>query len=167
MPETNQINADDVRHLLSYDAESGIFSWLNPKSRNCKVSAEVGSWDFYGYKTVRLYGKSYKLHRLAWLYVYGKWPSGDVDHINGVRSDNRICNLRDVSRRINLQNQRSAKNNKSTGLIGAYFDSRKNHYYARISMNNKSVHLGTFATAEEAHKAYVEAKRKMHEGCTI
>lgn len=156
-----------LRERLDYDPTTGAFRWKSHGKRPSWNGREVGSRDMYGYKTVRLDGKSYKLHRLAWLYVHGTWPVGDVDHINGNRSDNRIANLRDVSRKVNLENQRAAKNNASTGLLGAYLDKRKNIYYARISQHNRSIHLGTFPTAEAAHAAYLRAKRKMHEGCTI
>jgi len=166
----NLVSAQQVREMFFYDPNSGIFTRLIGGG-NRMAGSTVGSNDMYGYKTVRINivgkrsGKSYKLHRLAWLYVYGTWPIGDIDHINGDRSDNRISNLRDVSRQTNLQNQRMAKNNKSTGLLGVYPD--KNRFTAKISVNNKSVHLGNFNTALEASEAYVDAKRKLHAGCMI
>src|SRR6185436_109605 len=137
-----KLNAEQLRQILSYDAETGVFTW-NAPGRG-RRPGPIGSADAYGYKTARLAWKSYKLHRLAWLYVHGVWPSGDIDHINGIRDDNRLCNLRDVPRKTNLENQRSATNNQSTGLLGAYFDKRKGTFYSRISMHNKSIHLGTF-----------------------
>jgi hypothetical protein len=167
MDSSNSITAEELRERLNYDAETGIFTWRTTRNQKYKVGAQVGSDDMYGYKTVRLSDKSYKLHRLAWLYVYGDWPSGDIDHINGDRSDNRIVNLRDVSRKTNLQNQRKAPNNKSTGMLGAYFDKSRNRFYSRISIDDKSIHLGTFKTAQEAHDAYIQAKRHLHEGCMI
>lgn len=161
------LDAGALRALFHYDPDSGEFTRVITAGKRRTRSGRVGSADLYGYKTTRIGGKSYKLHRLAWLYMTGEWPKGDIDHINGQRSDNRFANLRDVTRKVNLQNQRLATNNRSTGLLGAYFDQRKNHYYARISQGNKSVHLGTFSTAEAAHRAYLDAKRKLHEGCTL
>lgn len=166
MAESNRITAQELRETLTYSPETGEFFWLAP-GRGRRFGTPVGSWDLHGYKTVRLGGRSYKLHRLAWLHVHGAWPVGDIDHINGNRIDNRIANLRDVPRGVNLENQRKATNNRSTGLLGAYYDQRKRNYYARISIGDKSVHLGTFQTAEAAHAAYLEAKRRMHAGCTI
>jgi hypothetical protein len=162
------LGAEELRSLFSYDADTGEFTRLVTKQKRATVSGKIGSDDLYGYKTTRIAGRSYKIHRLAWLYVHGAWPDGDIDHINGNRSDNRIANLRDVARKVNLENQRRATNNRSTGLLGAYFDRRKkNCYYARISVGDKSIHLGTFQTAEAAHEAYLKAKRELHAGCTI
>jgi hypothetical protein len=167
MADANSITAHELRSILDYDPETGIFRWRCNRGPRARAGNVVGSDDLYGYKTIRINKKSYKAHRLAWLHIYGFWPAGDVDHINGSRSDNRIINLRDVPRKMNLENQRLATNNRSTGLLGVYFDKRKGVYYSRISMHNKSVHLGSFRTPEEAQAAYIEAKRRMHLGCTI
>lgn len=162
-----ELTAQELRRLFHYDEATGEFTRLVSVGSRGAAGAKVGSDDLYGYKTTRIGRRSYKLHRLAWLYVYGDWPKGDVDHKNGARSDNRITNLRDVSRKVNLENQRAAVNNRSTGLLGAYRDKRSGVYYARISVGDKGVHLGSFPTAEEAHAAYVAAKRQLHQGCTI
>lgn len=105
-------------------------------------------------------------HRLAWLYVYGEWPQHGLDHINGVRLDNRISNLRDVPQTINLENQRKAKGLTKSGFLGVE-RTRGGKWAARIVANGKRYGLGVFATPEAAHSAYVTAKRKLHEGCTI
>jgi hypothetical protein len=165
MATANVISAEEARRLFSYNPDSGEVVRAVTTATRAKAGDVVGSFDLYGYKTVRVAKRSYKLHRLIWLLVYGRWPAGDVDHINGIRDDNRLCNLRDVTRQTNLQNQRTA--NGRTGLLGAYFDRRKGTFYARISMKNKAIHLGTFNTPEEAHAAYINAKRQMHAGCTI
>ena len=94
-------------------------------------------------------------------------PSGDLDHINGIRDDNRLENLRDNGRNSNAQNERKARsNNKSTGLLGAY-KRCKTAFRAIIHVNGSPLHLGTYKTAQEAHDVYVLAKRKYHAGCTI
>lgn len=168
MDKQDVITAQELQQIVEYFPESGIFLWKITKGNYVKTGKEFGSWDLYGYKTVRINKKSYKLHRLAWLYVYGKMPANDIDHINGIRHDNRISNLRDVTRQTNLENQTILKRKKKhTTLIGAYFDVRKNTYYSRISIKNKNIHLGTFKTEQQAHDAYVAAKRKFHFGNTI
>lgn len=165
------ISHEELLDTLTYNPDTGAFFWKN-KGRGRQLNKEVGSWDMYGYKTVRLgkqnNNKSYKLHRLAWFYATGEWPKHDIDHLNGIRHDNRMENLRDVPRKMNLENQRKIKNRPTkTGLIGAYFDSRKDMFYSRISHHDKSIYLGSFKTAEEAHNKYMETKRQIHEGNTL
>jgi hypothetical protein len=95
----------------------------------------------------------------------GRWPNGVVDHINGDTSDNQWSNLRDVTHSVNCQNQRRAKRSNASGLLGvSFFDGKPR---ASISVDGRPIHLGTFDTPEAAHQAYVEAKRKLHAGCTI
>lgn len=168
MDKRDVITAQELRQIANYESETGVFTWKITKSSVAKAGTEFGSWDLYGYKTVRINRKSYKLHRLAWLYVHGKMPKHDIDHINGIRHDNRIINLRDVTRKTNLENQtRRHTVKKYTSLIGAYFDPKKNVFYSRISINNKSIHLGSFDTEQKAHDAYIAAKRKLHSGNTF
>lgn len=157
------ITATEAAELLSYDPGSGEFRWRVNRCR-ARAGGLVGSWDLHGYKTVRLNGGSYKLHRLAWLMTHGTWPSGDVDHLNGIRHDNRISNLRDVPRGTNLQNRRAANPNKPSGLPLGVHCNKGASYEAKISVGNKSRVVGRFATPEEASAAYVEAKRKLHAG---
>jgi hypothetical protein len=165
MATVNAISAQEARDLFVYDPESGIITRRIASGSRGHQGDVVGSADLHGYRTVRVRKRSYKIHRLAWLLVHGTWPEGDIDHINSNRVDNRLCNLRDVTRAVNLQNQRSAPNNKSTGVLGVYAD--KGKFYARISIDNKSRHLGTYETVAEASKAYVSAKRLLHPGSTL
>lgn len=112
-------------------------------------------------------GKAYRAARLAWFYVHGAWPKHHIDHINGNRLDNRIANLRDIPRQANNQNiHRSFKTNK-TGFLGVDLDKRSNRYRASIRHNGSNRTLGRFDTPEEAHEVYLNAKRLLHEGCTL
>lgn len=163
---TSPIAANDLKEIISYDPASGGFLWKVSRSKKVKVGARIGSWDLYGYQTVRIDGRSYKLHRLAWLYMTGEWPVGDVDHINGVRHDNRFSNLRDVPRGQNLENRRAANPGKKSGLpLGVHRE--RYAFSARISRDNCSIVLGHFPTPEEASAAYIQAKRALHRGCMI
>ena len=101
------------------------------------------------------------------LWITGAWPEHDVDHINGVRNDNRWSNLREVTRTVNIQNQRIAQTRNVAGLLGVSFEKARNKYKAGIVAGGKYHNLGRFNTAEEAHAAYLKAKRELHEGCTI
>jgi hypothetical protein len=105
-------------------------------------------------------------HRLAWCIAYGEWPSLEIDHINGDAGDNRLCNLRNVDRATNAQNKRRAQCTNKSGIQGV-----ETHAVGRLSasvwVGGKRVYLGRFDTAEEAHAAYVAAKRRLHQGCTL
>lgn len=90
---------------------------------------------------VRIDGKYYLLHRLAWMYVHGEFPNGDIDHINRVRNDNRLTNLRVVNRCVNQQN-RSLQVNNTSGVAGVIYGKKSNSWIARIKANNKYYHLG-------------------------
>lgn len=109
----------------------------------------------------------YLEHRLAWLYVTGTWPSDQIDHVNGIRDDNRIFNLREATGPENNGNQRQARSDNKTGLLGVYWDKQHKKFSAKIMFSGKHKYLGYFPTAEEAHAAYIKAKRELHSHCTI
>ena len=157
------ISHAELRERIRYEPETGKFFWLINHSAKAKVGQELGSWDLYGYKTVRIYKRSYKLHRLAWFYMTGEWPKGDIDHINGVRCDNKWSNLRDVSRKSNLENSLRIGSHKKSELPRGVSIAR-DKFSAKISHNNKPIHLGTYWTPEEAGAAYMAAKRLLHAG---
>ena len=108
----------------------------------------------------------YYASRLAWFYVYGKWPEYEIDHINGIRSDDRIINLRDVNTKINRENRHFPDKDNRAGFLGVSI-APSGRYKAQIGNNKKMIRLGTFDTPEAAHLAYLNAKRKLHKGCTI
>jgi hypothetical protein len=155
-----------IRDKLKYSPQDGRFTWKVAASRRYQAGRAAGSINGRGYRGIMIEGKWYAAHRLAWLYVYGQWPSGQIDHINGVRDDNRIANLRDVGQEVNLQNHRQARASSKTGLLGVSAVPG-DKFIARIKSGGVKVHLGTFATADDAHAAYVLAKRALHPGCTI
>lgn len=156
-----KVNAIRLRELFSYCPESGTFA--RRKTGKC-----VGYKKSNGYIAFCVDSTKYFAHRLAWLYVHGVWPSGDIDHIDGNRTNNRAANLRDVTRSTNLENIRSAKkHNKSTGILGAYLIKQTGRYTSRIKVKKTDIYLGVFDTAEAAHIAYVQAKKKFHTGSTF
>jgi hypothetical protein len=158
------LSAQKLRELLNYDPETGIFTRRIALCNAVKAGDVAGS-NSNGYLALHVAGRRYKAHRLAWMYVYGDWPKSHIDHINGDKADNRITNLRDVDRSTNLQNMRLATKRNSVGLMGVY--PVKGRYTSKIMVNGASRYLGCFKTAEEAHAAYLEAKREFHPGCTI
>lgn len=163
------LTAEEARSRLNYDSETGILTWKKLRNKR-RIGEEAKSLDVAGYVQVNISGTLVKGHRLAWLLHYGDWPDGDIDHINGVRNDNRISNLRCVSPKVNCQNQRVGSRPSVTGLIGVHLQDRgrpNKRYRAKIYVDGRQIHLGGYATPEEAHAAYVLAKRKHHEGCTL
>lgn len=161
------MNQTELKELLWYDKVSGLFLWRNAKKYNAIAPWSKAGWSDGGYIRIQIGKKGYLAHRLAWLYEHGVWPEKDVDHINGNRCDNRIENLRDVSRKINTQNRRCAGINSTTGVLGVSRHRDTDKWISGIYINGKRIHLGVFETIEEAEKAYVQAKRQSHEGCTI
>jgi len=153
-----------MQELLRYDEKTGEFWWTNNAAK--KVAGKIANAkDKHGYICLKVNGKMYKAHRLAWYFVYGSFPEKNIDHINGNKSDNRICNLRMASLTLNMQNIRKAKSNSSTGLLG--ISKNGSGWRAEIRIDGKKRNLGTYKNKETAHSIYVEAKRKFHEGCTI
>jgi hypothetical protein len=154
-----------LRELLSYNSENGNFTWLASTSKRIKINDIAGCLSPNNYILIRIDRKLYKAHRLVWFYVYGVWPANHIDHIDGNRSNNRICNLRDVDNAINSQNQKRARSDNKCGLLGVMKNG--SGFQAQIKVNGSSQYLGTFQTPEDAHEAYLSAKREHHKGCTI
>lgn len=168
-----ELTAARVREVLDYSPETGEFRWRVARGP-CVAGKVAGCKHPNGYIALTVEFHQCQAHRLAWLYMYGEWPVNEIDHINGVRDDNRAVNLRDVSKHVNQQNRRKAQRQAApspfnTGLLGTYFHRMRQCFIAQIQdpATGKHKWLGSFATAEEAHEAYLEAKRRIHEGCTI
>lgn len=119
-----------------------------------------------GYRVVGVDGKIYLAHRLIWLMVHGKFPADMLDHINGSKLDNRISNLREATNQQNAQNQTKPQVNNKSGFLGVRLH-KQGRFEARIRINSNLKYLGYFDTPEEAHDVYLQAKRQLHEFCTI
>ncbi|MCO1396395.1 HNH endonuclease signature motif containing protein [Burkholderia cenocepacia] len=142
-----------ARRVFSYDAETGVLtSRLTLGKRT--AGERLGRPHHLGYLVVEIGGNRFLAHRIAWVYAYGEIPNGkEIDHINGVRSDNRLLNLRVATRAQNSQNRESA---------GVYFDRQRNRWRAFIWLNGKNKVIGSFPTRELAREAYLSAKRAHH-----
>lgn len=165
---------NDLKSVLSYDPITGLFSWVKDirAGRNnafllAAAGSLAGNLGTYGYWYLSFGGKRLPAHRCAFLYVNGEYPAKglDVDHINGVRTDNSFVNLRLVTRSQNMQNLKGAHKDNSTGLLGVM--RHRDKFQARIMKDGKKTYLGDFETAEAAHLAYLVAKREIHEMGTL
>lgn len=162
-----------ARQLLSYDPRTGIFrwryramKWFEDRSRwitwNKRFAGKVaGSVAGNGYVYIGIEPYAYLAHRLAWLFVHGHWPEGNLDHINGDRSDNRIANLRSANHTENAQNQGMRSDNTS-GFKGVSWHKQRHRWVAAITKDYKKISLGLYDTADEAHEAYIAAKQVIH-----
>jgi hypothetical protein len=160
------ITQTELKEILNYDPDTGIFTWINPVKKTM-INCVAGSLTVQGYKVITIKRKNYAAHRLAWLYMNGKFPNKFIDHINTIKSDNKLSNLRDVSRIENGQNQIKAHKNNKSGLLGVTWYANTSSWVAKIKNNNKLIHLGYFKNPELAHQVYLKAKREIHLGCTI
>jgi len=154
------ITRERLKKLLHYDPEMGIFTRKVTRT-NTKAGDRVGCDNGFGYLRVYIEDRRYFVHKLAWLYVYGEWVEGYIDHIDLDKSNNRIANLRPATRSQNQANKRISSRNK-TGFKGVHWSERYKRFIAQIEKNNKNKCLGHFKTAEEAHAAYCKAAEKIH-----
>jgi hypothetical protein len=156
------LTQERLKELLHYDPDTGIFINLTQRRGRAKKGAVAGTKNPKGYIIIMIDGKFYYAHRLAWFYFYGEFPEGFLDHKNQNPSNNRICNLRLATTQENAQNISNPRINNKSGFRGVSWYKSTNKWLAHITINRKVKHLGYFDTPEEAHEAYLNAKREIH-----
>jgi len=141
------ITQSELKDVLHYAPDTGIFTWIQ-RGPGRPLSGQAGCVS-QGYRNIRVNKQTYRAHRLAWLYIYGEWPENDIDHINGHGIDNRIDNLRDVSKALNQRNAKRRYNNKS-GITGVHWHKAAGKWSAQITVAGKRVYLGSLASIYRA-----------------
>lgn len=151
-----------LRQVLNYDPETGKLTWLVRVAPRVRIGDEAGNVTTRGYKKVSVRYRPYQAHRLAWLLTFGRWPNDQIDHINGDRADNRLCNLRECNHSENQQNRKTAKNSTS-GLTGVTWHKDQKRWRTQIGVGRRKYHIGHFDSKEEAYAAYLRAKADLHD----
>ena len=146
-----------LREILDYDPESGLFRWSKRRPK-IVLGTVAGTLTAKGAVRILIHGRGYYAHRLVWLYVHGRWPPQQIDHIDLDRSNNRLDNLREASNGQNCAHRRPFG---ASGLKGAS-RAKSGKWRATMTVNKKAVYLGEFLTAEEAHAAYAKAAKLAH-----
>lgn len=154
----HNLTAEDLRKHLSYDPVTGIFTWIIPTSNRVKVGEVAGNIS-HGYIEISVLGYRSRAHRLAWLYMTGKMPSEEIDHKDRNRSNNAFLNLRAATHKQNLENLPQRRKDNTTGFRGVFFHKKNRRWLAAINHQGKNIHIGCYATVEDAAKAREDAEK--------
>ena len=144
-----KVTQERLKEVLSYDPDTGIFTWLVDSRNGCKAGDIAGCTEGHGYIAIGVNRIIYKAHRIAFLYMTGAFPKDHVDHINGIKDDNRWLNLRDVTPADNQKNAKKRIDNTS-GVTGVYWDKKRNKLKVQIRAGGEQLHLGSFDDFFEA-----------------
>lgn len=151
---------DELRSLLDYDPLTGVFLWKVARGGSVRAGEVAGTFCTKGYRKIIVGGISYKAHRLAWFYVHGEWPAEQIDHINRVKDDNRIANLRVVS---NGENRANTEPNRNNAIGAKNVHPVRNHYRVMVRRDKRNHHVGYFKSVNDAVTAR-EAWLSQYEG---
>ena len=146
-----------LRELLRYNKKTGEFRWRKRNGNSPHLGPSIRQQDG---RYIKIDGRMYSEHQLAWFYMRGRWGKPTIDHRDGDGTNNRWNNLRRATASQNNANRRRPRHNTS-GYKGVYLSRRSGQWCAQIGRNGRTIHLGTFATPQEAHAAYLKAARKL------
>lgn len=166
------VSVGQLRELLDYDPSSGVLTWRKRDQHWFKSRRDCEAWNTryagkpanslhkFGYVIVRLFGRSYKGHRIAYAMHHGCWPTLQIDHINGDKADNRISNLREVDNQTNAMNTKTHRHNTS-GVSGVYWHKRDRKWIARIGTTKAGSFIGAFKSFDDAVAARKQAEQDL------
>jgi len=151
-----------LHEILEYHQDTGIFTWKKSRGNQfTKIGMKAGYKDSSGHMGIEINRVRYLSHRLVWLYLYGHFPKNQIDHINGIRDDNRLCNLREATAQQNMWNKKISLNNKS-GFKNIHWSKTMKKWCVQIKANKKFVYVGYFKDLELADLIAHEARDKYH-----
>lgn len=161
----NDLTQKRLKELFHYNPQTGIFTGRTQTGGRAKKGYVAGCIEIFGYLRITVDKISYKSHRLAWLYVHGYFPESDMDHINRDKADNRIKNLRVVSKQCNNRNTGNPKNNKS-GVKGVHWITKGKRWHAKIRVMSEAKYLGIYKDFDEAVCARLAGEQCLNwDGC--
>lgn len=162
MAKNRLITADELRQIVHYDPDTGIFTWIRPRPK-IRVGQTAGYLHHIGYINIEINERIYMAHRLAWLHYYGEWPRHQIDHRDGDKTNNKIENLRDATDVENRLNRKVRADNisKRKGVTKTVRNG-VTKYIVRVGLNGERRYLGFFTDLDEAHRAYCEAAKRLH-----
>lgn len=157
------ISQKEIMEFLSYNPDNGLFTWIKSRKTSTKVGSIAGCNMPDGYIKIAFKRRNYMAHRLAWLYVHGFFPKDQLDHINGVRNDNRIVNLRECNVNENQRNRGKSPRNTS-GYLGVSWSNRYNKWLVQVTFNGKCKHVGVYKNILDAAEAYKNFAKENYNG---
>lgn len=155
------LNHEYLKSTLHYSVITGQLYWLKSPANNVKAGSVGGYLRKDGYRKIKVSGKCYLAHRLAWFWVTGEWPINEIDHVNGIKDVNQWLNLREATDSQNRCNTGLPSNNKS-GFKGLYWNKATKKWRAHIMINKKQKHLGSFDDIEAAYAERIKAEKELH-----
>ena len=155
------LTQDELKSIFHYNPETGVFTWLIKPAKHLNIGKVAGNYDGDGYINITYKGKKLRAARLAWLYIHGISPTKNIDHINRIKTDNRICNLRTVTNSQNQMNIGLKKDNTS-GYKGVTLCKITNKWRAMIRVNGKNKSLGYYDSIDVASKVYNKTAKELH-----
>jgi hypothetical protein len=162
MPKPKEpVSVERLAEVFRYDPGTGELRWNMHRSQRFKPGDLAGARTAAGYREVMIDRSHCKVHRVAWALTYGEWPQWPVDHIDGNRSNNAICNLREITESGNSHNVHVPRAHNKTGYLGVWQVAKNQRFVAEIRSNGVKHHIGYFDTAEEAHAAYLKKKKEL------